>query len=327
MRYAPIAISDRLMPPEGSRMVPSWIKMRVDLDRHPKVKRMSRVLKADRLRVIGGLWAVWALFDTYDTAPAEDSGDGPDQPRNGLLEFYTLDDIDDEIRWRGFAAAMSDIGWLAETEQGLVAPDYTEHNGPTAKRRALDTKRKSNGSKAEKNPRRRGDSSGNDAGQISASDAEKDDDDARTRGRGRGREEKYTSHSSAEDLPPVRAPAAVCRALKAAGIPGVSPSHPRLLALLEAGATPEEFVDAAPKGVGKADGFAYVLGVVEGRRRDAAITRNGVHHGPMPRAESAMQREARERVEAAVPGLAPSRQAAPTTEPMEVVDVAARRVG
>lgn len=125
----------------------------------------------------------------------------------------------------------------------------------------------------------------------------------------------------------MRAPAAVCRALKAAGIPGVSPAHPRLLALLEAGATPEEFIDAAPKGVGKADGFAYVLGVVEGRRRDAAQTRNGVHHGPMPRPETARQREARERVEAAVPGLAPRPATPPETEPMEVVDVAARRLG
>lgn len=165
-------------------MVPSWIKMRVDLDRHPKVKRMSRVLKADRLRVIGGLWAVWALFDTYDSSDGDDDQDGP---RHGLLEFYTLDDIDDEIRWRGFGAAMAEIGWLSETEQGLIAPDYTEHNGPTAKRRALDTKRKGGGSKADKLPRTRGIVSGNGSGQISASDAEKDRDGAGNRGRGRGR--------------------------------------------------------------------------------------------------------------------------------------------
>lgn len=125
----------------------------------------------------------------------------------------------------------------------------------------------------------------------------------------------------------MRAPATVCRALKAAGIPGVSPAHPRLLALLEAGATPEEFLDAAPKGIGKADGFAYVLGVVEGRRRDAAKAANGIHHGPLPRAETPMQREARERVGAFTPNLAAARDGPEPHQRTEVVDVIAKRVG
>ena len=140
-------------------MVPSWIKMRVDLDRHPKVKRMARVLKADRLRVIGGLWAVWALFDTYS----------PD----GLLEFETIDDIDDDIRWPGFAAAMAEVGWLVETSDGVVAPDYEAHNGPTAKRRAQDTKRKAGERNWDKDPPPDGHRSAPDDGHLSASNADK----------------------------------------------------------------------------------------------------------------------------------------------------------
>lgn len=132
--------------------------------------------------------------------------------------------------------------------------------------------------------------------------------------------------------PPKSRAGTLCRALKQAGIPGVSPSHPRLVALLAAGATDEEFLDAAPKAVGKGDGFAYVLGVVEGRRRDAAQARNGMHNGPMPRAETPLQRESRERVEAAVPNLAPQRHDDAAAHrspppPTEVIDVVAKRLG
>lgn len=106
----------------------SWIKMGTGLASHGKVKALRRALKADRLRVIGGLWAVWCVFDEHSAG--------------GFLSGYTLDDMDEEIGWKGFSAAMRDIGWLVEADDGLEAPDYEEHNGPNAKRRALDASRK-----------------------------------------------------------------------------------------------------------------------------------------------------------------------------------------
>ena len=105
-----------------------WIKMGTGLGSHPKVKTMRRALKADRLRVIGGLWAVWCVFDEHSAS--------------GRLDGYTLDDMDEEIGWKGFSAAMADIGWLIADDGGLEAPDYEQHNGPNAKRRALDASRK-----------------------------------------------------------------------------------------------------------------------------------------------------------------------------------------
>lgn len=75
--------------------------------------------------------------------------------------------------------------------------------------------------------------------------------------------------------------ARVCLALKAHGING-NPSHPMLLALIAAGATAQEFVNAAPSAAGKADPFAYLLGVVKGQRRDAAEAAQGLHKGAMP---------------------------------------------
>jgi hypothetical protein len=62
-----------------------------------------------------------------------------------------------------------------------------------------------------------------------------------------------------------------CRAIKAAGIPDVNPSHIDLQRLLSAGVTPQELADAAAVCALKGKpSFAYLLSTVEGQRRDAA---------------------------------------------------------
>lgn len=128
-----------------------WIKMGVGLRDHPKVIRMASIMKSDRLRVVGALHAVWAVFDEHS----------PD----GLLEFYTPQVMDETIGWKGFSVAMQSIGWLVVSEDGLQAPDYEEHNGPSAKRRALDTKRKQSERHADEAP--------TDVQELSASEADK----------------------------------------------------------------------------------------------------------------------------------------------------------
>lgn len=133
---------------------PNWIKMRTDLVDHPKVVRMAFVCKVDVLQVIGGLWAVWATFDTHSV--------------DGTLEGYTLAAIDRKA-WRGFGAAMVGVRWLKETEDGLVVPEFDEHNGASAKRRAVETKRKSSDREEDKSAH----GSWNTSGQMSASDADK----------------------------------------------------------------------------------------------------------------------------------------------------------
>lgn len=92
--------------------------------------------------------------------------------------------------------------------------------------------------------------------------------------------------SSDEEPPPgagvTPTPAsAVCIALKAAGIGNVNPSHPELAALVDAGATVEEFVGAVRASEGKGDRFAYVIAVVAGQRKRAAATAGAIHHGPL----------------------------------------------
>ncbi len=74
----------------------------------------------------------------------------------------------------------------------------------------------------------------------------------------------------------------ICKAIKAGGIPGVSPSHPELLALIAKGVTLEQFVDATKTAVKKNKGFPYMLGVVKGLLSDA----NAIGNSPgMPDAK------------------------------------------
>lgn len=111
-------------------MAGDWIKMRADLHTHPKVVRISSALRADRLRVIGGLHAVWCLFDAHAI--------------NGRLDGYTTEALDDMIGFPGFASAMAAVGWLVVGDECLDAPRFDEHNGQSAKRRAMETERKRN---------------------------------------------------------------------------------------------------------------------------------------------------------------------------------------
>jgi len=74
----------------------------------------------------------------------------------------------------------------------------------------------------------------------------------------------------------------VCRAMRQAGIADTNPGHPRLLSLLQAGATEAEFVGFAPAAIAKGAGFAWILGAVEGERTRAASAAAALQRGPIP---------------------------------------------
>ncbi len=115
-------------------MAVDWIKMRIDLQTHPKVVRILSATKSDKFRVIGGLHAVWSVFDAHSL--------------DGVLHGYTLETMDHIIGWDGFSKAVADVDWLKEDgTQALVMPEFVEHNGQSAKRRAEDQKRKRNARK------------------------------------------------------------------------------------------------------------------------------------------------------------------------------------
>jgi hypothetical protein len=110
-------------------MAGDWIKMRKELLTSPKVVRIMSACHADRLRTIGGLFAVWSLFD--------------EQTTDGKLDAYTPKILDEFIGFQGLAEGMLAVGWLEVDEKGrLIAANFEEHNGKTAKRRALENVRK-----------------------------------------------------------------------------------------------------------------------------------------------------------------------------------------
>jgi hypothetical protein len=73
----------------------------------------------------------------------------------------------------------------------------------------------------------------------------------------------------------------VCASIKRLGIVDVNPANPTLQILIHAGATLDEFKNAAQIAVQKQNlKFNYVIGIVKGQRQDAANLE--VHKGPMP---------------------------------------------
>ena len=169
-------------------MSTDWIKMRVDLRTHPKVVRMAGALNADKLRVVGALHAVWSIFDAHSS--------------DGLLDGYTFKALDIELGWKGFAQAMHDIGWLIDSDgEGLEAPRFEEHNGQSAKRRAMETERKRLEREAEKAAADAAKAATN-TGQVSASHADK----SVTREEKRREEEK--ENPPASRVPPKASPRA-----------------------------------------------------------------------------------------------------------------------
>ena len=82
---------------------------------------------------------------------------------------------------------------------------------------------------------------------------------------------------------------AVCLAMKAEGVTDVNPSHPKLTALLAAGATVDEVVCAARAASKRGKGFAYTLGTLERQRADAANMANSLHKGALPNRADALR--------------------------------------
>ena len=158
-------------------MAGDWIKMRVDLQTHPKVFRIVSALKADRLRVIGGLHVAWSVFDTHSA--------------DGVLHGYTVEAMDAVIGWPGFTQAMVDVEWAHIDDTGsLVMPRFDEHNGASAKRRANDSERK------------RASRKGAPVRNLSASDA----DSLRTREEKRREDQHNTLHAGEENSFDPKAP-------------------------------------------------------------------------------------------------------------------------
>ena len=227
-------------------MAGDWIKFRSCLIRHPKVVRISSALKADKFRTIGGLMSVWCLFD--------------EQTEDGFLDSYTMDFLDSEIGFPGLASAMKSVGWLEESAEGLLLPEFEKHNGQSAKRRAQDADRK------------------REVRKMSASEADK------KRTREEKRREEIKDSGSKTDVGEPEAPREVAKArpsdLSAAmrrNSIEAQPGDPRIVAAAEAGISVET-IEAACAEAKASDPVGrikpgFVIAIAERWTREAAAPR------------------------------------------------------
>jgi hypothetical protein len=105
----------------------AWIKFDHTTLNKPEVFLIKKNLSLNKAETLGHLLILWTWFDQI-------SEDGQ---TIGTLEIV------DELTTPGFAETLVNIGWLEHLEGKLILPNFSNHNGQTAKARAVDAKRKS----------------------------------------------------------------------------------------------------------------------------------------------------------------------------------------
>ena len=110
----------------------AWIESHQEVGRHPKTKKLARLLGVSLPAAVGHLhyfwW--WAL----------------DFAQDGTLEKYDGYDLADAMQWDGdpdqLLEAMIEAGYIDDTEDGLMIHDWGEYAGKLLERRAKDRARK-----------------------------------------------------------------------------------------------------------------------------------------------------------------------------------------
>jgi len=108
-----------------------WIKMRTNLVDDPRVGKIALVCSTTEPTVLGALFILWSIADQHST--------------DGHLPFMSEDWLDGRVGLPGFSDALRGVGWLGTPEsgsEGLLVPSFDEHNGASAKRRAMEASRK-----------------------------------------------------------------------------------------------------------------------------------------------------------------------------------------
>jgi len=97
--------------------------MRSNLWDDPRIAKICDMTNKREAEVIGALYWVWSMAD--------------DQTTDGRLEGLSLGAIDRKTGLKGFGAALVKVGWILESEDVVEIARFDEHNGVSAKRRAV----------------------------------------------------------------------------------------------------------------------------------------------------------------------------------------------
>ncbi len=108
-------------------MAGDWLKFEKATSDKPEVYAMADRLKIDPDAIVGKLLRVWGWFDSHTEA--------------GNAPGVTCALLDRLASVSGFADAMLSVGWLSRAGDGFTLPNFDRHNGQTAKKRSLTSKR------------------------------------------------------------------------------------------------------------------------------------------------------------------------------------------
>jgi len=121
----------------------AWIESHQELWRHPKLKKLSRMLNISKQEAVGYLHVLWWWALDY----AQDGN---------LIPPNTAEDIAEAVEWTGkpetFISALIESGFLDQNEYGISIHDWLDYIGKLIARRERDRARKRNSSKKNDTP-------------------------------------------------------------------------------------------------------------------------------------------------------------------------------
>lgn len=109
-----------------------WIQLCQELPRHPKTKKLSRLLKISKAEAVGHLVFLWCWASDFTP--------------EGNLSKYDKYDISEESDWQGdpeeFINALIESHFLDKTEDGFILHDWEEYTGKFIRERKKEADRK-----------------------------------------------------------------------------------------------------------------------------------------------------------------------------------------
>ncbi len=105
-----------------------WIKIEVVTPDKPEIRAAARICGKTMPEAFCAFFRLWAYFDAHTAT--------------GFLPGLVLEDLDDIAKLRGFGQAMANVGWISADSSGISISNWDRHNGQSAKKRAMDQKRK-----------------------------------------------------------------------------------------------------------------------------------------------------------------------------------------
>lgn len=109
-----------------------WCK---GLAEKPEVLRMAALLQCNRFEVAGRLMKFWEWTDDVVPEDSIQSGTGSAVIEMSPSAGDNVAFVDALCGLEGFAAAMTQVGWLKPVASGLEVPNFALYNGSTAKTR------------------------------------------------------------------------------------------------------------------------------------------------------------------------------------------------